>query len=94
MSSDRYGIVLSTSLPKARDAYIEGSDLLLTLYPGAVAAFDQAIAAIGIDDAIRAPEFVAGETQNVIVGIDQGRQLASSIMGHLLLDDRPAGVHV
>ncbi len=45
MLTDRYGLALSTSSPAARDAYIEGVDLLLTFYPGAVAAFDRAIAA-------------------------------------------------
>ena len=45
MLTDRYGLALSTTSPRARDAYVEGSDLVLTLYPGAVAAFDRAIAA-------------------------------------------------
>src|SRR5438445_13751132 len=45
MQTDRYGLALSTSSPAARDAYTEGCDLVLTLYPGAVAAFDRAIAA-------------------------------------------------
>jgi len=45
MLTDRYGLALSTTSPAARDAYLEGSDLVLTLYPGAVAAFDRAIAA-------------------------------------------------
>jgi len=45
MLMDRYGLGLSTDSPEARDAYVEGSDLLLTGYPGAVEAFDRAIAA-------------------------------------------------
>jgi tetratricopeptide (TPR) repeat protein len=45
MATDRYGLALSSTSPTARDAYLEGCDLLLTLYPGAVAAFDRAIAA-------------------------------------------------
>ncbi len=45
MLSDRYGLPLATSSAAARDAYVEGCDLVLTLYPGAVAAFDRAIAA-------------------------------------------------
>ena len=45
MLTDRYGLALSTASPAARDAYVEGCDLLLTLYPGALAAFDRAIAA-------------------------------------------------
>jgi len=45
MLTDRYGLALATASPAARDAYVEGCDLLLTLYPGAAAAFDRAIAA-------------------------------------------------
>jgi tetratricopeptide (TPR) repeat protein len=45
MLTDRYGIALSTASQAARDAYVEACDLLLTLYPGAVATFDRAIAA-------------------------------------------------
>ena len=45
MLTDRYGLTLSTSSTAARDAYIEGVNLLLTVYPGAAAAFDRAIGA-------------------------------------------------
>ncbi len=45
MLKDRYGLPLSTTVAAARDAYVEGVDLLLTVYPGAAAAFDRAIAA-------------------------------------------------
>jgi tetratricopeptide (TPR) repeat protein len=45
MLADRYGLALSITSSAARDAYVEGCDLALTLYPGAVAAFDRAIAA-------------------------------------------------
>ena len=45
MLADRYGLPLSTASAVARDAYVEGCDLLLTLYPGAISAFDGAIAA-------------------------------------------------
>lgn len=44
MLTDRYDLPLSTASPAARDAYVRGSDLLLTMYPGAVEAFDRAIA--------------------------------------------------
>lgn len=43
MLSDRYGLSLSTASQAARDVYVEGCHRLLTLYPGALAAFDQAI---------------------------------------------------
>jgi hypothetical protein len=45
MLTDRYGLPLSTAVAAALDAYIEGVDLLLTVYPGAAASFDRAIAA-------------------------------------------------
>jgi tetratricopeptide (TPR) repeat protein len=45
MLTDRYGLALSTASAAARDAYVEACDLLLTLYPGAGAAFDRAIEA-------------------------------------------------
>lgn len=45
MLTDRYGLALSTTSVTARDAYVEGVDLLLTVYPGAAAAFERAIAA-------------------------------------------------
>ena len=43
MPTDRYGLPLSTPSAAARDAYAQGFDLALTLYPGAVAAFDRAL---------------------------------------------------
>ncbi len=45
MQSDRYDLPLSTASSTARDAYRQGHDLALTLYPGAVEAFDRALAA-------------------------------------------------
>lgn len=45
MLTDRYGLAVSTSAAAARDSYSEGVDLLLTVYPGAAASFDRAIAA-------------------------------------------------
>jgi len=45
MLTDRYELALSTAAAVARDAYVQGCDLALTLYPGAVEAFDRAIAA-------------------------------------------------
>jgi tetratricopeptide (TPR) repeat protein len=44
MLEDRYGLVVSTTFAAARDAYVEGCDLYLSMYPGALAAFDRAIA--------------------------------------------------
>ena len=45
MLTDRYDLTVSTTVAAARDAYIEGVDLLLTVYPGAASSFDRAIAA-------------------------------------------------
>ncbi|MGK7865831.1 hypothetical protein [Falsiroseomonas sp. E2-1-a20] len=44
MMTDGYGLTVSTTSPTARASYLEGCHRLLTLYPGALAAFDQAVA--------------------------------------------------
>jgi tetratricopeptide (TPR) repeat protein len=44
MLEDRYGLAVSTTSTAARDAYVQGCDLYLSMYSGALAAFDQAIA--------------------------------------------------
>src|SRR5438270_11763695 len=45
MLTDRHELPLSTASSAARDAYVEGCEAKLTMYPGALAAFDRAIAA-------------------------------------------------
>jgi Flp pilus assembly protein TadD len=45
MLTDKYGLALSTASPAARDAYLEGCEAKLTMYPGALEALDRAIAA-------------------------------------------------
>src|SRR5271156_2996954 len=45
MFVDRYDLVVSTASAAARDAYVQGCDLALTFYPGAIEAFDRAIVA-------------------------------------------------
>jgi tetratricopeptide (TPR) repeat protein len=45
MLTDRYDLPLSTTSPSAREAYVQGCDTKLTMYPGAIDAFDRAIAA-------------------------------------------------
>jgi len=42
---DRYGLTLSTASSEAAEAYRQGVDLLLAAWPGAVEAFERAIAA-------------------------------------------------
>src|SRR5215813_5774261 len=45
MLTDRYGLPLTTASSAARNAYVEGCEAKLTMYPGALDAFDRAIAA-------------------------------------------------
>src|ERR1700752_2480240 len=45
MLTDRYGLLLSTTSSAARDAFAEGCEAKLTMYPGAIEAFDRAVAA-------------------------------------------------
>ena len=45
MRADRYDLPLTTSSAAARDAYVQGCELALTLYPGAIEAFDSALRA-------------------------------------------------
>ena len=45
MLTDRYELPLSTMSVAAYDAYAEGCEAKLTMYPGAIGAFDRAIAA-------------------------------------------------
>src|SRR4051794_8705019 len=45
MLTDRYELPLSTASSAARDAYLQGCEAKLTMYPGAIEAFDRAIAA-------------------------------------------------
>jgi tetratricopeptide (TPR) repeat protein len=45
MLADQYDLALSTVSETARDAYVQGCELALTFYPGAIEAFDRATAA-------------------------------------------------
>ncbi|MBV9860473.1 MAG: tetratricopeptide repeat protein [Alphaproteobacteria bacterium] len=45
MRADRYGLPLTTYSAAAQDDYVRACDLALTFYPGAVEAYDRAIAA-------------------------------------------------
>src|SRR4030081_499666 len=45
MLTDRYELPLSTGSSAARDAYLQGCEAKLTMYPGAIEGFDRAIAA-------------------------------------------------
>jgi hypothetical protein len=45
MLTDRYGLPVSTTSPAARDAYVRGCDLQLSMNPGAMAALQDAVSA-------------------------------------------------
>jgi hypothetical protein len=45
MLTDRYELPVSTASSAARDAYVAGCEAKLTMYPGAIEAFDRALAA-------------------------------------------------
>jgi len=45
MLTDRYELPLATASSAARDAYVQGCEAKLTMYPGAIEAFDRAITA-------------------------------------------------
>jgi hypothetical protein len=45
MLTDGYGLLVSTASAAARDAYVAGCEAKLTMYPGAIEAFDRSIAA-------------------------------------------------
>jgi tetratricopeptide (TPR) repeat protein len=44
MLTDRYDLPVSAASAAARDAYVEGCELALTMYPGALECFDRALA--------------------------------------------------
>ena len=44
MLTDRYELPLSTASSAARDAYVQGCEAKLTMYPGALEGFDRAVA--------------------------------------------------
>lgn len=43
MLADRYDLPVSTTSTAVRNAYVEGCELALTMYPGAVECFDRAL---------------------------------------------------
>ena len=69
MLRDRYGLSLSTTSSAARDAYVEGCDAKLTMYPGAIEAFDRAIAA--------APRFALAHATKAHALLERGNAVAA-----------------
>src|ERR1700761_1180293 len=83
MPADRYDLPLSTASAAARDAYVQGCDLALTLYPGAVEAFDRAIAAdpgFALAHSGKAQVLVRyGEAKAARVALARARDLAAGL---------------
>jgi tetratricopeptide (TPR) repeat protein len=87
MLTDRYGLGVPTTSADARDAYVEGCDLLLTAYPGAIAAFDQAI---GFDPGLALAYLGKGRAQQL--GGDVAGSRASLAEAEKRADGLPARV--
>lgn len=91
MLTDRYGLPLSTTSAAARDAYVEGVDLLLTVYPGAAAAFDRAIAAdpafalahIGKARAAQLANNLAAMRESLATALPLGEGRSERELGHI-----------
>jgi len=83
MLADRYELPLSTASAAARDAYVQGSELALTLYPGAIAAFDLAIAAD--------PDFAMAHAGKAQVLMREG-SVAAARAAHAAATDATPGV--
>lgn len=66
---DRYDLALTTTSDAARDAYVEASGLALTFYPGALEAYDRAIA---VD-----PDFALAHVGKALVLLRQGDAAAA-----------------
>ncbi|MBU2534391.1 MAG: tetratricopeptide repeat protein, partial [Alphaproteobacteria bacterium] len=108
MQSDRYGNPLSTSSATARDAYIEGVDLVLSGNHGAQEAFERAIEAdenfalgyVGIARAaqIMARGDVARQAMTTAAGYAEGGELSDRernhirAMAHLIGGNGPAAL--
>jgi tetratricopeptide (TPR) repeat protein len=69
MWTDRYELPLSTASTAARDAYLQGCEAKLTMYPGAIEGFDRAIAAD--------PRFALAHAARVHVLLERGDTAAA-----------------
>jgi tetratricopeptide (TPR) repeat protein len=85
MLTDRFELPLSTGSEGARDAYVEGCHLALTLYPGAVVAFDRAIAAdpgFAMAHAGKAQVLMReGDVAAARAGLEKAKGLAAGVSG-------------
>jgi len=69
MLTDLYDLPLSTNSAAARDAYVAGCQAKLTMYPGAIEAFDRAIAAD--------PGFALAHAARAYAMLDRGEAAAA-----------------
>jgi tetratricopeptide (TPR) repeat protein len=85
MLRDRYDLPLSSQSVAAQDAYVEGCDLLLAMLPGALEAFDRAIAAD--------PDFAlahAGRAQSLLLKSEFGAARNARATAQSLASNLPA----
>jgi tetratricopeptide (TPR) repeat protein len=106
MLPDLYGLPLSTTSAASRDAYLEGCAAKLTMFPGAIAAFDRAIAAdatFALPHAARAHALLErGDVQSARAAIARATSLAAdlppreashiSYFAHLIAGDTEAAL--
>ena len=95
MLADRYDLPLSTASAAARDAYVEGCELALTLYPGALECFDRALAidpALALAHAGKAQVFMReGKAAAARAALTTAKDVAASVSareaGHIRFFD-------
>ena len=83
MLKDRYDLDLTTASTAARDAYVEASGLALTFYPGALEAYDRALAAdpgFALAHAGKAQVLLRqGDVEAARLALSAARDLASGV---------------
>ena len=95
MLADRYDLPVSTASAAARDAYVEGCELALTLYPGALESFDRALASdprLALAHAGKAQVFMReGKVAAAREALSAARELAAGVSareaGHIRFFD-------
>jgi tetratricopeptide (TPR) repeat protein len=95
MLADRFGLQLSTSSTAARDAYVDASERALTFYPGALAAYDSAIAAdprfslahAGKTQVLMREGNVAGARTALVAAVELTAGLTEREASHIAISD-------
>ncbi|GIX11391.1 hypothetical protein [Elioraea sp.] len=75
MRKDQRGLTLSTTSAEAAAAYREGLDLMLAAWPGALAAFDRALAA---DPGFAAAHLARGRQLQIMGRVAEGKQAVAA----------------